>query len=290
MSDLSLDLTRRNTVAASVAYAMFVYLSFYSTSQISVQRYVSMPSVAVARRSLAMTGIINLGVCLLFFFLGSAIFAFYQQSLPSTAAAGSGFPALDKKDQLLPYFVQTELPLAGFTGLFLTGLFAAGFSSIDGGINCLTACVLCDWFSGKGLPVRISRALSAVCGAGVIGSALIVPQFGETVFDIIVKIAGTCFGPLLGLFLLAALVPRANAAGALFGLVAGLVSIALVIAMTTVSPLWYGAVTCLPTVLVGCIASLCFPAPQVEQLSGLILRISRMPSKSDSAVKRAELS
>ncbi len=269
MFDLTLDLSKRNTVAGSWAYAMFVYLSFYSTSQISVQRYVSMPSVAAARRSLATAGLVNLGVCLLFFLLGTSIFAFYQQSASLSAPAGGGFPALDKKDQLLPYFVQTELPYSGFTGLFLAGLMAAGFSSVDGGINCLTACVICDWFCGQRLSVRVSRAMSALFGAGVIASALIVPMFGETVFDIILKIAGTCFGPLLGLFTLGVFVPRANATGAIVGLFAGLSSIALVIGLTNVTHLWYGAVTCVPTVLVGALASACLPRPPAEKVVGL---------------------
>jgi Na+/pantothenate symporter len=183
--------------------------------------------------------------------------------------AGAGLPPLDKRDQLLPYFIQTELSYPGFTGLFLAGLLAAGFGSVDGGLNSLTACVLCDWFSGKRLSVRVSRAMSEMFGAGVIASALVVPLFGETVFDIILKIAGTCFGPLLGLFTLGVFVPRANASGAMLGFFAGLVSIGLVIGLTNVSHWWYGAVTCLPTVVIGALASVCLAPPPAEKIAGL---------------------
>jgi SSS family transporter len=281
MLDFRFDMTKRNTVFAAWAYALFVYLSAYTTAQTAVQRYVSMPSVAATRRSLAMSGLVTTAICALFLMLGTCVFAFYHQALPPGSAAGSGFPILEKKDQLLPYFVQTEVHFAGFTGLFLAGLFASGFSSLDAGLNSLTACVLCDWFPNRKLPVHVLRAMSALFGAGVIGSALLVPVFGETVFDILIKIAGTCFGPLLGLFLLGAFVPRANAAGAIIGLFAGLATIAIVIIFSSITPWWYGAVTCIPTIVIGAIASIGFAPPKFKHLAGLTYYSREKPVLSE---------
>jgi hypothetical protein len=73
--------------------------------------------------------------------------------------------------------------------------------------------------------------MTAAFGATTVGMALVAPYLGERVFDIIIRISGAFFGLLLGLFLLAALAPRANAGGAGVGL-------ALVLP-TAISPWWY---------------------------------------------------
>ena len=114
-----------------------------------------------------------------------------------------------------------------------------------------------------------NRAMCVVFGAIVIVSALLVPYLGENVFDIIIKISGTFFGPLLAVFLLGMLVPWANGAGALAGLVAGAISLAFVWQVAAVSHWWYGAFTGIPTFVVGFFASLFFPRPRRDQLEGL---------------------
>ena len=103
-----------------------------------------------------------------------------------------------------------------------------------------------------------------------LGMALVVPYLGEHVFDIIIRLSGALFGPLLGLFLLGALVPRANAAGAAAGLLAGLASLAAIFP-TAITPWWYGALTCLPTLLVGFLASLLFPPPVEDKVRGFVV-------------------
>src|SRR5207237_2870840 len=119
---------------AACAFGMFVYLSVSVASQAAVQRYVSMPSVAAARRSLAVHGIGTALVCLLFFLLGSVMFAFYSQH---PAGEESVFPPLPRKDQLTMHFVRTELTYPGLTGLLLAALFTAVMGSVSSGLNSL---------------------------------------------------------------------------------------------------------------------------------------------------------
>ena len=143
---------------------------------------------------------IGLG-CLLFFVVGSALFAFYHQQ------PGSDFPKLAREDHLMPHFVLHELSIPGLAGLPLAGLFAATMSTVESGINGLAALVACDWFPTGAGAVRKSRWLSALFGFWVIGTSLVVPYLAKNVFDIIINISGTFLGPLLGLFLLGMLVP-----------------------------------------------------------------------------------
>lgn len=269
MFDMHFDRTRGASFYGACSYGMFVYLAAAVTGQAAVQRYASMPSVSAARRSLVVHGIGTASVCLLFFLLGTTLFAFYQQHPAAGAVAGSAFPPLAKQDHLTTWFVRTELHYPGLLGLMLAGLFATAMGSISSGLNALSSIVICDWLQGRSLGVRGSRLMSLLFGIAAVGIALLVSRLGEHVFDILIRIAGACFGPLLGLFLLGALVRRANAAGATLGLLAGLTCLAVVFS-SDVAPLFYGACTCLPTLIVGTLASLLFAAPVAEQTRGLV--------------------
>jgi SSS family solute:Na+ symporter len=267
MFDVRFDFTSRATFLPACAFGLFVYMAVSVVSQGAVQRYASLPSVAAGRRMLAVNGIGTALVCLLFFVLGTVIFAFYAQN---PASPTSVFPELQKKDQVTMHFVRTELPYPGLIGLLLAGLLITVMGSISAGLSALSSLLVCDWLSGGKLGVRASRMTSAVFGAITIGMALVVPYLGENVFDIIIRISGALFGPLLGLFVLGTAVRRANAPGALIGLAAGCVALALIFP-SKIDNWWYGAFTCIPTLVVGAIASLGFPAPAPEKVQGLLL-------------------
>lgn len=270
MFNFHFDPTVRNNFWSACAFGMFVYLGAHATGQPSVQRYQATPTIAAARWSIVIRGVtIALG-CLLFFAVGSTLFAFYHQSLPDSAQPGSGFPELKRQDHLLPHFVLHELSIPGLAGLLLAGLFAATMSTVESGINGLAALVACDWLAAGEQEVRKSRWLSALFGLGVIGMSLLVPYLGKNVFDIIILISGAFFGPLLGLFLLGMLVPRANASGAVMGLICGLATLVAAV-WTPISPWWYGVLTCVPTILVGGLASFLFAPPEPRQLRDLLV-------------------
>ena len=252
-----------------MALGMFSFLAIYGTEQPVVQRYVSMPSVSAARRAVFLNAVVLAGVGLLFFTVGTTIFAFYQQSPPANPLA-SGLPHLPKEDQLVTHFILTEIPFPGLIGFLLAGLFAAAMSSVDSGINSLTALVVCDWMSGRTLKLGVSRLCCGLFGVAVILTALVAPRLGANVYSIITKIEGTLVGPLLGIFLLGLLVPRTNAPGALAGVVVG-IAVALFLSLTDLlSFWWYAAATCLPTIAVGVLASLVFPPPTDSKLNGLL--------------------
>ena len=151
-------------------------------------------------------------------------------------------------------------------------------STIDSGINAVTSVIVYDWLSGRQLPLTISRVLTAVLGATVIGAALFVPVLGGTVIGIINVIAGTSLGTLLAVYLLGMFVPRANLPGALIGLASGLVCLTLVWALTDVPSWWLGAFTIVPTFVVGALASLLFPPAPGSSLRDTLVRTGRQTS------------
>ena len=77
------------------------------------------------------------------------------------------------EEQLLPQSVMTEIPVRGLTGLLLAGPFAAAMSSIDSGINSMTASVVCDWQSQRHSELRHSRMLCFIFGLLSVAMAVV---------------------------------------------------------------------------------------------------------------------
>ncbi len=267
---LSLEnFTGKNTVFTAAAYGLFMYLPGYAVSQNMIQRYVCAGTLAGGRGVVILSAVINTVLGLLFLLVGTAIFAFYSQSGgPGMPTAGVEFAG---EDQILPHFVATQLPGVGLTGLILAGLFAAAMSTMDSGINGVTSTIVYDWLSGKQLPLRVSRILTTLLGVTVIGAAILVPFIGDTVIDIIMVIAGTCLGILLAIYLLGMFTRSANLTGVLIGVAAGLVCFMFVLLCTNIPKWWFGAFAMFPTLIVGAIASLCFPKPPESALRDTLL-------------------
>jgi SSS family solute:Na+ symporter len=255
-----------------IAFGFFVYLSGQAVTFTAVQRYVSMPNIAAARKSLVVNGVMTGVVGLVFFLCGSAIFAYYHQQNTDVAQVQASEQAStqsqnlydqlkqsasqpNRQDQLLPRFIMSELPYNGLMGLMLAALFAAAMSSIDSGINSMTASIVCDWQRDQPHSLRQSRMLCAVFGVLTVALALVFFFAGGQVFPLMMQIAGMFLGLLLGLFLLGLLVDRADSWSATIGMIAGGLGIFAAIA-TGVSHWWYGAFGCLPVLLIGSLASL----------------------------------
>jgi sodium-coupled monocarboxylate transporter 8/12 len=270
MFRLEFDLTAiPGSVFSALALGLFSFLAIFGTEQPVVQRYVSMPSITEAQRSILLNAIVTVAVGLLFFVVGSTIFAHYQMTSPAHATA-SGLPSLPKEDQIVPYFILNEIPFPGLMGILLAGLFAAAMSSVDSGINSLTALVICDWLPGRTLKLGLSQLCCAGFGIAVTGAALLVPYMGTNVYSIIIKIEGTLIGPLLGLFLLGIFSSRTNTSGALAGVLVG-IAVSVYLSLTgELAYWWYAAFTCLPTVVVGSMTSFFFPRPTADKVDGLV--------------------
>jgi Na+/proline symporter len=261
------NFTARNSVYTALAYCLFMYLPGYAVAQNMIQRYVCTGGVHQARGVVLLSGLINAGLGFLFLLVGVALFAFYMQP------GGAGLPALESEDQILPYFVSHQAPGIGLVGLMLAGLFAAAMSTVDSGINGVASVIVYDWLGGKNLSLKASRGLSVVLGLLVIAAALAAPLLGQTVIDIIMMIAGTLLGGLLAVFLLGMFAPRTNSPGVLIGLSAGAVSFLIVAWATAIPSWWYGAFTIFPTLIVGVVASRCFPPPAAEALAAVFWRV-----------------
>jgi sodium-coupled monocarboxylate transporter 8/12 len=288
----SLDPRVRVTLWGMLLGGAFMHLVQMATDQVSVQRYLTARSLKEAQRGLWLKLAMVLPVTFVFYGTGLVLYAFYQVHGDPLAAG-----RIHKADQILPYFVVTELP-AGFPGLFVAAIYAASMSTISAGINSLTSASLIDFYErlGKGpkgteqQQLRLARVLSLGYGVLIMGLAFLVPYLG-TLLEASNKIIGLVGGPMLGLFFLGILVPRATALGALVGWGAGLTLLIAVDSIWGISFLWYAFVGCVATLAVGYAVSLLQPAPSPAQLEGLTWsRRSRDPEEQDApAVARTDL-
>jgi len=253
---LSLDPSVRVTLWGLLLGGTVINLVQLATDQVSVQRYLTATSLKEAQRAMWLKFWLLIPVMIVFYLTGLVLYAFYQAHGDPLAAG-----QITRVDQILPYFVVTQLP-AGLPGLLIAAIYSGTMSATSSGLNALTAATLVDFrqrLSHKPMPeaqqLRVARLLTVAYGVLVIVLAFGVSKLGALI-EASNKAIGLVGGPLLGLFLLGMLVRRATAWGAVAGWFAGVVVAVPVCFYTRTSWLWYGVVGCAVTIFVGWLASL----------------------------------
>ena len=122
---LSFNLHERVNLGSLLIAAAFLHLVQMGTDQVSVQRYLTAGSLREAKRSLWIKLWFIIPVLVLFYGTGLVLYAFYKIHGDPLAA---GF--IEKEDQILPYFVITQLP-TGLPGLLIAAIYAASMSTIS---------------------------------------------------------------------------------------------------------------------------------------------------------------
>lgn len=211
------------------AYGIVTNLQNFGIDQAYVQRYITARSDRDAGRSVWLGALLYIPIGGLFFFIGTALFAFYQ-------AQPDLLPADMKSDAVFPYFIRTQLPV-GLTGLVLAAICAA---AMDSNLNCCATLIHCDIYEryfrrakSESASLWVLRLSTCVFGALSVVAALAMIQV-KTVLDVWWKYAGIFSGGMVGLFLLGLISPRANNTGAIAGTAVGI----LVILWMTFSPQW----------------------------------------------------
>ncbi len=272
----SLDPTERLTIWGLILGGAFMHLVQMATDQVSVQRYLTAKSLREAQRGLWIKLLLVLPVTAVFYGAGLILFAYYQVHGDPLADGRIG-----KADQILPYFVVTELP-AGFSGLLIAAIYAASMSTISAGINSLTSASLIDfyqrwWPQADMTPrgqLRLARQLTLVYGVLVIAFAFLVQHLG-TLLEASNSVIGLVGGPLLGMFFLGIFSRRATARGALLGWLTGVGMLLWIWLGTNVSFLWYTLIGCGATLVAGCLISRLEAAPDRRRLEGLVWNRAR---------------
>lgn len=250
--------------------------SSYTADQAVVQRYMTTPDERLAARAIWTNAILSVVATILFFGLGTALWAFYQSN------PGKLDPTITT-DQIFPLFIATQMP-AGLAGLIIAGVFAAAQSTVSTSMNSTATIVVTDFMrpfnacqSEEGY-LKAARIMTVLFGILGTGFALIFinPEI-KSLFDEFLKVIGLFMGVLGGLFVLGVTTTRATGAGALLGAIIGAATMFCLWRYTKVTGYIYttsGITTCF---LAGYLGSFVI-GDKSRDLTGLTLHTAARPT------------
>jgi SSS family transporter len=165
---------------------------------------------------------------------------------------------------VFPTFILTYLPV-GLTGLMIAAILSAAMSASSGELNALATTTAIDIYRRHINPtapdaafLRFSKMATAFWGLFACVGAYYSANLGSLI-DTVNKIGSLFYGSLLGVFILALGIRRANGHGAFAGLIAGLASVSFVSfypETKTISYLWHNVIGAVVCVVVGTVISL----------------------------------
>ncbi len=186
------------------------------------------------------------------------------------AAKLTGDPDFNDTNYIFLSFVTRYLPV-GVVGLVLAAVFAAAMSTASAEINSLATVTVIDIYkrhvrkdASDRHYLRASQVFTAFWGMYAVGTA----QYGKNLGSLIeaVNMLGSLFyGGLLGVFVLALLMPRVRARGAFYGVLAGEAAIFAAHWLTNISFLWYNVIGCGVVILTGVVVTLLTPQPALRE-------------------------
>jgi len=201
LGDPAWDLGRR-TFWTVLILGVVNWLNIYAGEQTLVQRYVAASSLREARKATLLFSVIAVPMWTMFFFIGTALFVFFQV-LPDPAAAAL------QPDQVMPYFVLTHVPV-GLAGLVIAAVIAAAMSSLDSGVNSIATVVVVDLVKPHLARNRDDRYYLRAARF-VTAAAILAMTFGAVFFariekesmnDVSLIVFSVLGGPITGMFLL----------------------------------------------------------------------------------------
>ncbi len=139
----------------------------------------------------------------------------------------AGYSLKTDADKIFPHFISYELPV-GISGLVVAGMFAAAMSSLDSGVNSITAVVVTDFCDRFGHApkterghVRLSRWMAFGIGTFVVLCSSFMQHVPGNITAVTQKTSNLLTTPIFGLFFFALFVPFASPKGVWIGTILG---------------------------------------------------------------------
>lgn len=219
---------RESTFWVVLFYGFFINLNNFGIDQNYVQRYHTATNSRQASRSLWICVFCYVPVSLLFFIIGSSLYAYYQVNpqliesvkhqvamerlpLQSTAATiratMDGLLPADYGDKIMPHFMVNEIP-TGLVGLIISAIMSAAMSTISSGMNSSATVFSIDIYKRYIDPQMNEKQLMKLLYIttavfGIMGMATGILMIGiKSILDIWWQLSGIFSGGMLGLFLL----------------------------------------------------------------------------------------
>lgn len=210
----------------------------YGTDQDMTQRMLTCRDQKAAAKSVIGGILFGIPSVALFLIVGLLLWVFYQRP---ELWASHGLPSPDAPEdsrRIFLSFIIDRMP-AGVSGLMMAGLFAAGLSSLNSGVNAMASTTINDFYRGwrPGLSeaayLRAGRV--AVVGWGLaLGGFAVLCTFwqhthgeGTTLLTFALTVMTFAYAGLLPVFLTALLTKRGSTASVIAALATGFVLILL---------------------------------------------------------------
>lgn len=177
---------------------------------------------------------------------------------------------------VFPTFILTYMPV-GLVGLMIAAIVSAAMSASSGEMNALATATVLDLYKRHLDPqasdarvVLVSRLATVFWGLFACVVSVFAADRGSLI-EVVNTFGSLFYGSVLGVFILALGVKRANGHGAFVGMIAGIVVVFIVAfhpATRTISYLWYNVIGAVVVTVVGLGVSLVTGRPEAAR-SGL---------------------
>ncbi len=231
----------------------------YTSDQSVVQRYMTTKNEQATGRSIWLNGFLSIPVSIIFFLLGTGLYAFYTSNPDQMAIVNPNI------DSVFPWFIVAELP-AGVAGMLIAAIFAAAMSTLSSNINSVAAVITSDFYKVMVPKAALAQKMSVARWSGIIVGmlgiimALVLATWNiASLWDQFNTFLGLLTGGLGALFVMGIFFPRISGNAALLGVVSGLFVLILVKNHTELSFLLYGFVSIVASVLFAWLASRILP-------------------------------
>jgi solute:Na+ symporter, SSS family len=266
--DFSFDLGKA-TVWGFIFLVLFDVVLTFPKDQVLMQRTLSTPNAREAGRSIWAFAAIMIPGGVVFYTIGTALFVFYK-------AHPERMNPLLSIDATFPLFIAAELP-SGLTGLIIAGIFAAAMATLSSIINSVSTLASVDFYEklvqnpDPARSVRFAEWMTVAAGLLGIAFALLLSRYDiHSLFDVSIELAGLLGGGFAGAYTLGMFTRRANSQGVAIGVAAAIVLTTAAWSFSLLHPYLYLGVSIMLCIVVGYLASLCFPAP-TRSLRGLTI-------------------
>lgn len=169
--------------------------------------------------------------------------------------------AFNDVNYVFPRFVLENMPL-GVVGLIVAAILAAAMSSVAAELNSLATTSTMDLYRQHINPdstekelLLFGRFATLLWGLFACVVATFATNLGSLI-EVVNTFGSFFYGSLLGVFVLAFVVPSAKSVGAFYGLLFGMASVWIASYFTDIAFLWFNVVGCLVTVAAGYLISI----------------------------------
>jgi len=223
----SLDPKVRVTVFGSIFTMLIWFVCTLGGDQTSVQRFMATEDASAARRACAVQMSVAVVVNITLALVGFALLGYFTAH-PEFLPDGKNMK--DNADDLFPHFIAYHLPV-GVSGLVVSAMFAAAMSSMDSGVNSITAVVMRDFLDRFGRApkterqhVLTARTMAFTIGITVVACSSLLGQVPGNITAVTNKTANLLTVPIFSLFFFALFVPFAKPIGAWAGTLCGAIA------------------------------------------------------------------